>query len=214
MSINTVEGAKAYKASVEESINKELESIKEYGKKLEKALKKEKWDDVRHNNSMIASCFKHKKQLEETLPECDFFIKRAEWIESGYGSIVEFLELVLNKDMEWYKAIKEQVSSMSQEEVRQAIKEKSLSGTEYSIAKMSEKEALSEFRKDVVSRFNNLIKRVEKKAGKIVDAQHLQINPKGELDGTIIGEEATVHVSTIGAGGHSIQRFHFRTLVK
>jgi hypothetical protein len=213
-SIDTVAGAKKYKANIQHYINEQLSKIKEYCKKQEKALNKENWSDVKHYNCLIRMCFKHKETWENQLAECDYYITRAEWLESGYGNIVEFLETIFIKDMEWYNCLKEKVDAMSYDEVRQAIKDKTLLSGELSIAKMTEHEAKKEFRMDIVNRFKNLISRVEKKAGSIVGTQHLILNLKGELDGQVIGTKATVYVTTVGAGGHTIQRYHFRTLVR
>ena len=49
--------------------------------------------------------------------------------------------------------------------------------------------------------------------GKIIDASDLRVGPKGELEGIVEGEKGKVRVETVGAGGHTVQRFHFRTLV-
>lgn len=59
-----------------------------------------------------------------------------------------------------------------------------------------------------------LISRVEKKAGKIVDAAGLTIGENGEINGVIVGELATVKVKTIYAGGYNIQCLHYRVLVR
>lgn len=58
-----------------------------------------------------------------------------------------------------------------------------------------------------------IIFRVEKKAGKIIDGD-LKLGLDGEINGTIRGEDKTVHVQTIIAGGYNIQCAHFRLLVK
>ena len=49
--------------------------------------------------------------------------------------------------------------------------------------------------------------------GTILDASHLYIGDKGDLNGYILGTNGTAKVQTIGAGGYNIQRFHFRTLI-
>jgi hypothetical protein len=58
----------------------------------------------------------------------------------------------------------------------------------------------------------DLMTRVTKITGVITDASNLRVK-NGELNGTIIGENGSVTVNTIGAGGYNVQRFHFRTLV-
>lgn len=61
----------------------------------------------------------------------------------------------------------------------------------------------------------DLIKRVTKVTGTIIDASGLRIGEQnGELNGFVLGEEGKAYVETIGAGGYNIQRFHYRVLVK
>lgn len=59
----------------------------------------------------------------------------------------------------------------------------------------------------------DLMTRIEKITGKIVDAEYLKIGPKGDLEGIIIGEKGKAKINTIGAGGYNIQCYHFRTLI-
>lgn len=49
--------------------------------------------------------------------------------------------------------------------------------------------------------------------GEITDASGLKIGAKQDLNGIIVGTKGRAKVSTIGAGGHNIQCFHFRTLI-
>jgi hypothetical protein len=67
--------------------------------------------------------------------------------------------------------------------------------------------------KDAESRKVTLIARVEKKAGKIIDASGLYMGSDLEINGVIVGDQNTVKVQTITAGGHSIQIAHYRVLV-
>jgi len=66
--------------------------------------------------------------------------------------------------------------------------------------------------KEVENRREDLIKRVEKKAGTIRDASGLYFSGV-DINGYIIGEKAKVEVRTITAGGYNIQRLHYRVLV-
>ena len=76
-----------------------------------------------------------------------------------------------------------------------------------------------DFFKDIVAKEGeakkiSLIARVEKKAGLIVDASLLEIGVDGSINGIIKGEEKSVHVQTIYAGGYNIQQLHYRILIK
>jgi hypothetical protein len=68
--------------------------------------------------------------------------------------------------------------------------------------------------KEVANKKAKLIARVEKKAGKIIDASLMTIGNDGSLNGYITGKIMKVHVHTIYAGGYNIQCLHFRVLVK
>lgn len=59
----------------------------------------------------------------------------------------------------------------------------------------------------------DLITRVNEITGTITDAGALRIDPKGNLNGIIVGEKGKAEVQTIGAGGWNIQCFHYRTLI-
>ena len=59
-----------------------------------------------------------------------------------------------------------------------------------------------------------LVSRIEKKAGTIVDSSTLFIGVDGNLNGVIQGDKERVSVHTIYAGGYNIQCLHFRILVK
>lgn len=62
-------------------------------------------------------------------------------------------------------------------------------------------------------RILDLSDRVGKIVGRITDATNLHLQ-NGEICGIIIGEQVAATIQTVGAGGHTIQCFHYRTLVK
>lgn len=68
--------------------------------------------------------------------------------------------------------------------------------------------------KEVEYKRKKLITRIENKAGKIQNASGLCLGDNGEINGTIIGDNATVRVQTVYAGGYNIQCLHYRVLVK
>ena len=72
------------------------------------------------------------------------------------------------------------------------------------------------------NKYWDLVKRIQKVAGNIVDAQYLKVGPKGNLEGVVVGDLEKVHVETIVAGGWNAGRLvnvrrgpiaHYRTLV-
>lgn len=60
----------------------------------------------------------------------------------------------------------------------------------------------------------DLMTRVSKITGEIVDASYLYIANDGNINGYIIGKDGKAEVETIGAGGYNIQIFHYRVLIK
>lgn len=63
------------------------------------------------------------------------------------------------------------------------------------------------------AKYKDLVLRISSVVGDIQDVSNLHIAVTGQLNGIVIGDKATAHVETIGAGGYAIQRFHYRTLV-
>lgn len=66
---------------------------------------------------------------------------------------------------------------------------------------------------DANNKYDTIVNKAEKKGGRILDASHLYIGNNGELNGYLTCENRNVEVRTVGAGGHNIQCFHFRTLI-
>lgn len=58
-----------------------------------------------------------------------------------------------------------------------------------------------------------LIKRIEAKAGAVIDADKLYIGADGSINGYVLGKIKEVKVETIYAGGFNIQCLHYRVLV-
>lgn len=77
-----------------------------------------------------------------------------------------------------------------------------------------DKARLSKILKDEKQRkYEDLINRVTKITGIITDASRLEISPKGNLDGVVVGEKGKAKVETVGAGGYNVQCFHYRVYV-
>lgn len=81
----------------------------------------------------------------------------------------------------------------------------------------------NELDKEVENKYWNMVKTVESKTGKIIDASDLSIGIDGNLNGIIVGESGKVRVSTILAGGYNQnvivnvkhgQILHHRLIVK
>ena len=72
--------------------------------------------------------------------------------------------------------------------------------------------------KDAETLVLNLINRTIEITGKITDAKYLRIDSDNNgysiINGTVVGEKGKASVTSIGAGGYNIQRYHIRVLVK
>lgn len=68
--------------------------------------------------------------------------------------------------------------------------------------------------KDANAKYDFIVERTNAIVGQITDASRLSVDPKGELNGFIVGTDGTAEVRTIGAGGYNIQCFHWRTLIR
>lgn len=78
---------------------------------------------------------------------------------------------------------------------------------------------MKEIRRAVEVILLNLVARVQKKCGKILNASNLHLNTGNWLEGQAIngwieGEKGNAHVYSITAGGYNIQCLHVRVLVK
>ena len=64
------------------------------------------------------------------------------------------------------------------------------------------------------AKYEDLCNRISSVVGEIIDCSNLSIgNQHGELNGIVKGTKGSAKVDTIGAGGYSIQVFHYRVLV-
>jgi hypothetical protein len=86
--------------------------------------------------------------------------------------------------------------------------------TSINICQKSDQDINKILDRELAAKRQNLITRITKKAGNILDASGLYIANNGEINGWIMGDIKTVKVETISAGGYNIQCYHFRVLVK
>lgn len=63
------------------------------------------------------------------------------------------------------------------------------------------------------AKYDYIVDTTTRLVGEIVDATHLTIGAKGDLNGYIVGKDGKAKVETVGAGGWNIQRHHYRTLI-
>ena len=66
----------------------------------------------------------------------------------------------------------------------------------------------------VIDKKMTFIKRIENKAGEIIDMSGLELAEDGSINGRVIGKNKIVDVTTVLAGGYNVQCLHYRVLVK
>jgi len=134
----------------------------------------------------------------------------------------QFLETMKEQSFEYYKKGFDEFKVAQETNYREASKElfrkfsKSMAMfmIESLYSKYFERNLKEILDKDLQKKKENLIKRVETKGGKIIDALGLYIGFDNSLNGYIKCENKDVKVETIFAGGYHIQCLHYRVLVK
>lgn len=202
-----------YISRLKKDIAEAQEEVAKYAKAAAKAAEKGNLADVRHNSRMVKMTFDQLDNLEEYLEEAKRRLVAAERIEAGYGVIVEFLESLLQKDIEWHKELKADYQAKGYKVYADMLKNKKITLQVMEFARMSETDARKIFQRDLDARYAKLVHQLQEKAGNVIEVQ-LQRNDNSGLDGRVIGEKKTVYVDTILAGGYNIQRLHYRTLIK
>lgn len=200
-------------------------SFAEYQKDCEREIRYAKSDledaqnTVNKYKAQIAD--KQEKGATEKIPAIVEFLNEwrrrvEEFVRTeGLQSVKEYYEADHN-----YFEVKYQRKS-SEEEIREArdarelakFRMDPLSLSVYHRGKINEDELKKVLDRDIENKYWNLVNRIKEKAGDIVDASHLSVGAKGDLNGIVTGSEHTVRVETIPAAGYNIQRFHYRTLV-
>ena len=121
-------------------------------------------------------------------------------------------------DKEFFNALKEGRDKKEIQSRRKKLKEKFQSDwshvTQFNHGSLGWEQTMrNDIEDEKIRKYDDLVERVTKITGKIVDASGLRIDGRSNLNGIIVGENAKVNVQTVEAGGYHIQRLHYRTLV-
>lgn len=196
------------------------EAIEDSNLKIKELIK------IRDNWKTKLEIAKAKEDEFKSIPQVikDFVhewrLKVESWVKEKYSSYLEERKRIYS--------IYEKITNwnLSKEERNQAKEEYSASykklieTTDNIILQMSRQSNKEEWLtklldKEEETKILDLVNRVTKITGTIVDASQLSIGyQNGELNGYVIGNEGKCYVETIGAGGYHIQKFHYRVLVK
>jgi len=173
--------------------------------------------DIEHLGESIWQSKKAIAEKEEKLPEYRKALAEAEEVERILADeIPEALKAAKTEMVErWTQADiaeRERMFKDRQELEWKEFTKKWTYSVRDSLSKTDE-----EFRKanekDATMWMVDLYNRVKDITGNITDARYLRWGGKS-LEGHIVGENGIADVTTIGAGGYNIQRFHLRVLVK
>ncbi|MFS0841219.1 hypothetical protein [Paenibacillus sp. 1P03SA] len=217
MTILTVKEAEGRITEIEHDIekykNELLARSKDLVKGVEKGLAKNKLDGIGHLTWMVDAAMKSIRQHERFLKDAHHRLVDAQRAELGHGEIIEWLHEMYRADIKWHRELREKWVGISSSGFRQLIQDKAITASDAAFAEMDEEKAATVFRRDLDTRYNQLIDKVTKKTG-IIEQMNVYRNPNGGLDGTVQGQKGSVRLETILAGGYNIQRLHYRTILK
>jgi len=192
-----------------EQLNLFIEQMKnqaiEYYKKIHAEYK------VKKNEQWSIYELEHSMTKEEKLESVVNKNKVKKWVidysRGSYGNRESIPIYYLCRSNELYDENNEWLEESTNKKMAQEIKGYSKIET---FGERVEEMMTKEFERKRIS----LIKRIEKKGGKIVDAIELHYGYDSGINGTIECENNIVKIETIFAGGYNIQCLHYRVLIK
>lgn len=199
-------------SNIKEYIEEKHTDIQEYLNDMNKAMAKGELHKVKFANSMVADCFTIIEQNEKALEKWNHELEVVSQAEGGFEAVVEYAKEIFNKDVEWHREMKKKLDEKGSKHFKDMVKAKQMTASAYAIMMMTEQEAHNLFRKDLVVRIIKLKQQISKKVGNVVECD-CDRNFNSGFDGVFVGELGTCRLTTIGAGGYNIQRYHFRTKI-
>lgn len=160
------------------------------------------------------------KQLnkEETAAQIEYIKQAPEYLKyvDENGEIIEELERIVrrpSRDMNRFMQEKRLTYRQIQKRLAEFAGSTVLAMNDIRDKKKRLAYLENRLEKEKKAKMLDLIQRINQVVGSMTDASYLEISPKGNLDGYVLGENGKAKIETIGAGGYNIQCFHFRTLV-
>lgn len=156
----------------------------------------------------------------------DFFVtkmkkyyKENEYVKDLYKKVQHTLPYKKQLETEEYKIYKEAADKFNE---KQKHIRNSIPGEYYCIIRYTldnnfngaVKKLNLELDNEADRKYDLIIRKINEKAGTILDASDIHLGYNGEINGNIHGSKGDVKIETISAGGYNIQQFHFRMLVK
>ena len=221
----------------QEEIKKIERRIKKWNdKKNEEGFKKEfawlingNYEQIkkRSYDEYIKKCEVEIKRAEKDLNKCFEQIEKIKNQEKKYQDketklqslpkvLIEFQEQIVDEwnryDKEMKRFYKQQMKEMSHHDF--IVKYGRQANT---LIYKTDEEIEKENQRHGENLVINLYDRVIEKVGNIVDVNGLYITNGNQyivINGYVKGERGTCEVESIGCGGHNIQKYHIRTIVK
>lgn len=130
----------------------------------------------------------------------------------------EYHEKYQELDREYFNAFREgrdkKEISNKRKQLKDNFNQKWSHVMQFNHGSLSWKETMRQDLEDEkIRKYDDLVERVTKVTGTIIDASGLRIDGRSNLNGLVIGEEGSANVETIVAGGWNVQVKHFRTLI-
>lgn len=136
-----------------------------------------------------------------------------------------YRELLIKETLELVSDIREEYNTLKAEnpsktmEITGYLMDKYNKSIINEVIRFSEKDQyfIDKCTKQSLTLFSNLLNKVSSKVGNITDLSDLTTtsgNNEIVLNGVVTGENGSVKVQSILAGGHGVQRLHIRTLIK
>lgn len=136
-----------------------------------------------------------------------------------------YRELLIKETLELVSDIREEYNTLKAEnpsktmEITGYLMDKYNKSIINEVIRFSEKDQyfIDKCTKQSLTLFTNLLNKVSAKVGNITDLSDLTTtsgNNEIVLNGVVTGENGSVKVQSILAGGHGVQRLHIRTLIK
>ena len=199
------------------STNKEIAKAQEGLKNYQDQLELEKAKAASRNCPAILEFLDRwkKDSLEWYRSMVDVYIAdRAEYREK-YKEINEQEDILMRSSVPFAEKVPERKKLWDeQHKLREAHQRKWAFLTPYiDRDQLNETKVQRDLDREAEAKYDYIIDTTTRLVGEIVDATHLRVGNKGDLNGYIEGQDGKVKVETVGAGGYNIQRFHYRTLI-
>lgn len=199
------------------STNKEIAQAQEALKKYQDQLKLENTKaESRNCPAILEFLDKWKKECMSWYHEMtDMYLKEREQFNIKYQEMKDEEDILMRSSVPYNEKRPEQRRMWDERtKFRNAFMSKWAFLTPYiDKSSLNETKVQKDLDRDADAKYDYIVETTTRLVGQIVDATHLYVGEKGDLNGYIIGTDGKASVQTVGAGGWNVQRRHYRTLI-